>query len=289
MEIKVESFNKIEIIYITVEEKINKNNLKNFLKTNLELNNIYSYKNKKIHLSYIYELKEYQVSIIDISCIPIFYIFINIKMDSTTVFICDDFFVLYKDYQPYYIKKLDDHVSKQDIKTYIQSKLNLEIFQIKEISKEQLNTYIENSQTNNYKYKFIYLDTNKSFIYYCLYVILIFSCFMYFFDTITNNKAQDNNNLQIEKELLNKLANIKKEKQFTYVSQILLYIFEKEKQLHIDIQSISYNNEKINIIVSSNKKDKLFDFLSSFNSTHINNINDEKNKYILNATIIPIK
>ena len=64
---------------------------------------------------------------------------------------------------------------------------------------------------------------------------------------------------------------------------------KKKKKLNINIISISYNNNKLDMIVSSTKKDKLFDLLSVFTSTKINNINHEQNKYILNATIIQAK
>ena len=289
MAVKIVSFDSIEIISIVVAEQINTTNLKSFIKTNLELNNIYSYKNKKIHVSYIHELKEYQISIIHTSCIPIFYIFANMKMDTSTVFICNDFFVLYKNLKPYYFKKIENNTSTQDIKTYIQSKLNLGTFQVQEVSNEQLNIYTKNYKTNKYKYEFIYLDNNKSFLYYVLYVILVFLCFIYFFDNITNNNMQDNNSLQVQKELLSKLESIKKDKQFKYISKTLVYIFENEKKFHINIQSISYNNNKINILVTSAKKNQLFNFLTAFSSSNINNIHHEKNKYILNATISPAK
>ena len=289
MLVQIANSNDIDIIYISVEEQINTKNLKNFIKTNLELNNIYSYKNKKIYLSYIFELKEYQISIFPLSLIPIFYIFTNIKMDTNTLFICNDFFILYKNLKPYYFKKTNNTISTKDIKTYIKSKLNLEVFQVRIVSKEEENTYIKNYQVNKYQYKFIYLDTNKSFVYYFLYVVLIFSCFFYFFENITNNKTKSNNSLQEQKQLSSKLEDIKKQKEFTYISKILLRIFEEEKKLNINIISISYNNNKIDMIVSSTKKDKLFDLLSVFTSTKINNINHEQNKYILNATIIQAK
>ena len=96
---------------INVSEKIDNENLKDFVLTSLSINNkIFSNKDL-IYNSHIDKLNQYQMIVIDKNynyvAFQIFELFYDKKVEGLDLYLCDDFFCLYKNGLFYYYQTIE--------------------------------------------------------------------------------------------------------------------------------------------------------------------------------------
>lgn len=135
--------NDILIIELEVKDKINDKFLKEFISTNLNLNNVTLEKNQKIYINYLEITKEYQIFILDkkfkhFEYEAILKEFKEFDFLDYSLFIYDDFFVIFKNKELFYFNKLNKNVNKSDLLSFLKKKFNIEFSSIKELSKDEL-------------------------------------------------------------------------------------------------------------------------------------------------------
>ncbi|WP_207501714.1 hypothetical protein, partial [Aliarcobacter thereius] len=146
--------NDISIIELEVKDKINDKFLKEFISTNLNLNNITLEKNQKIFINYLEITKEYQLFILDkkfkyFEYEAILREFKEFDFLYYSLFIYDNFFVIFKEKELFYFNKLNINVNKTELLSFLKKKFNIEFSFIKEI-----NSYELEDLKNNYEIKY---------------------------------------------------------------------------------------------------------------------------------------
>ena len=116
---------------INVSEKIDNENLKDFVLTSLSINNkIFSNKDL-IYNSHIDKLNQYQMIVIDKNykyvAFQIFELFYDKKVEGLDLYLCDDFFCLYKNGLFYYYQTIEFSLTIEDFLEFINRKFNTKI------------------------------------------------------------------------------------------------------------------------------------------------------------------
>ena len=132
--------NEIKSYSIDVSEQIENKNLNKFITTTLKLKNIIINKNDFIHINFISELKQYQVLIFSNDKKAVFQIFEQFYFDkkdliSFDLYVCDEFFCIYKNGVFYYFQKLESQIFIDDLLEYINKNFSIKIDSFKVIDK----------------------------------------------------------------------------------------------------------------------------------------------------------
>lgn len=280
---------EIKILFVDVSEEIRDKNLKKFIATSLKLKNITINKNDSVHINFISELKQYQILIYSNTKKAIFQIFEQFYFDkndltSFDLYICDDFFSLYKNGEFYYIQKLESQILINELVSYINKIFSINIDNSKVIEKiyqqeletKYLQLKIKNKLENFNKRK------DYGFYIYLIYIVTIASTSMIFYDDFSQKNENKNeiitNEFNIEK--------LKKEYLFSSILQNYKELIEQINQYNLNLISFEYKEDKVKIVLSSSSKPKIYSFYTALNSKLISqDINFIENKNIYEATI----
>lgn len=185
--------NQINFIEIEVSEEIDIKNIKNFISTSLTLKNKNISNKDKIYLNYIKELKQYQVFILEKDYkyfdFQIFESFFDAENQNneSNLFVCDNFFALYKNGLCYYFQNIQDNIKIDEVIDFINKKFFINIKNVEKVDNKQLEELRKKYLKNNNKnlLKTISLKNNYSFKFYLLYIFLL--CFFPFLVRLTIN------------------------------------------------------------------------------------------------------
>ena len=283
-----------EIISIEVDvtEKIAEDNIKKFAFSSLSLNNKNFSNNDLIYINYIKQLKQYQIILINnnYKYLPfqIFEQFYNKQTKGFDLYLCDNFFCLYKDGLFYYYQKIQLTLSMEDFLDFIQRKFNAEINTYIKIEKDYLdelkNKYLQNNKSTTLKN--INIKKNNDFKFYLLYIILLFFASFYYYYNEKNILKDINNELiktdNIESE------KIKNKYLFVGIENDFKNILKNIKLNNLEILFFEYKKNKIKISLSSNTKRNLYLFLKTYKKQLISssvNFNEDENNYEMIAYV----
>lgn len=257
---------KLILLEIEVSEKIDNKNLKNFIYTNFKLKNITTNKNDKIFIIYIKELKKYQIFILnekyDFFEFQVFEQFYENKEEfgKVDLYLSEDFFCLYKNSKIYYYQKLNQIIQKDELIEFLNKKLQINIDNFKQIDKNEIeklkNSYLEKNIKQNLS--FLNLNQDYGFVFFVLYlfVVLISSFFIF-----SNEEKIE----QIEnKEEIN-LDILKHKYKFQSFQEKLDLIFQDINTNSLDLQSLEFKQNRLKLILTSSKKEDLYQFLEKNN------------------------
>lgn len=279
--------NDIKSFLIDVSEKIETKNLNKFITTTLKLKNITINKNDFIHINFISELKQYQVLIFSNEKKAIFQIFELFYLDKKELlefdlYVCEEFFCIYKNGEFYYFQKLETQILIDDLLEYINKFFLINIDNCKTIDK----TYFQDLQTNylqkNTKSKLENFNKRKDFGFYIyfLYIGIIFYSSIFVYDDFLkiNKNEPIANEYDIEK--------LKKEYVFSSILKDYKNISEQLNQYNLNIISFEYKEDKVKLVLSSNSKSNIYSFLTILKDNLISqDINFFENKNIYESTI----
>lgn len=279
--------NEIKSLLIDVSEQIENKNLNKFITTTLKLKNITINKNDFIHINFISELKQYQVLIYSNDkkvVFQIFELFYLDKKDSITfdLYVCEEFFCIYKNAEFYYFQKLESQIFIDDLLEYINKifLINIDNFKVIDI------TYFQELQTNylqkNIKTKLENFNKRRDFGFYIylLYLGIIFCTSISFYDDFyqTNKNEPPANEFNIEK--------LKKEYGFSSILKDYKNLFEQLNQYNLTLISFEYKEDKAKIVLTSNSKTNIYSFFAVLKDNLISqDINFLENKNIYESTI----
>ena len=143
--------NQIKSLLIDVSEEIENKNLKKFVSTTLNLNNIVLNKNDFLYINFISEINKYQILIFPKEFkYMVFQIFEQLYIDKNInkydLYLTESFFCLYKNASFYYSQKLESKVIIEDLISYLNKIFSIKIdsyqfideFQQKKLEKKYL-------------------------------------------------------------------------------------------------------------------------------------------------------
>lgn len=278
---------KLTLLEIEVSEKIDNKNLKNFIFTNFKLKNITTNKKDKTFLIYIKELKKYQIFILnekyDFFEFQVFEQFYENKEEfgKVDLYLNEDFLCLYKNSKIYYYQKLNQIIQKDELIEFLNKKFQINIDNFKQIDKNEIeklkNSYLEKNIKQNLS--FLNLNQDYGFVFFVLYlfVVLIFSFFIF-----SNEEKIE----QIEnKEEIN-IDILKHKYKFQSFQEKLDLIFQDINTNSLDLQSLEFKQNRLKLILTSSKKEDLYQFLEKNNKNiTFSSINLLENSNLYEAVI----
>lgn len=277
------SIKNIVSLEIDVSEKIDNTNLKDFVFTSLFLNNKTYSSTDLIYINYIEELKQYQIILSNNSSkYEIFQIFEQYyEKDSKGIdlYLCDDFFCLYKNGLFYYYQAIEISLSMEDFLEFINRKFNININNYERVEKEYLEELKEKYLLKNTKGRLenINIKNDNSFKFYLIYVfLLLFGSFYFYYNY--NDFIEDKKTIISEEFEFNKLKN---DYLFISLERDLNDILENLKLHNISLQAFEYKLNNIKMTLVSKNKDNLYLFLKDYKENLISSsINFDENKNI---------
>lgn len=278
---------KLILLEIEVSEKIDNKNLKNFIFTNFKLKNLTTNKNDKIFIIYIKELKKYQIFILnekyDFFEFQVFEQFYENKEEfgKVDLYLNEDFLCLYKNSKIYYYQKLNQIIQKDELIEFLNKKLQINIDNFKQIDKNEIeklkNSYLEKNIKQNLS--FLNLNQDYGFIFFVLYliVILIFSFFIF-----SNEEKIE----QIENKEEITIDILKHKYEFQSFQEKLDLIIQDINTNSLDLQSLEFKQNRLKLILTSSKKEDLYQFLEKNNKNiTFSSINLLENSNLYKAVI----
>jgi hypothetical protein len=279
---------------INVSEKIDNENLKDFVLTSLSINNkIFSNKDL-IYNSHIDKLNQYQMIVIDKNykyvAFQIFELFYDKKVEGLDLYLCDDFFCLYKNGLFYYYQTIEFSLTIEDFLEFINRKFNTKINNYIKIEKDYLEELKNKYLSKNIKttLKNINIKNDNSFKFYMIYVFILFILGMYFY--------LNTEELSFDKEIINnqnlEFERFKKEHNFLSSGDAFDEILENIKLHNLDLQILEYKQSKIKIILSSQIKENLYLFLQEYKKSLLSSsvyFDENKQKYEATAYVNLLK
>lgn len=278
---------KLILLEIEVSEKIDNKNLKNFIFTNFKLKNLTTNKNDKIFIIYIKELKKYQIFILnekyDFFEFQVFEQFYENKEEfgKVDLYLNEDFLCLYKNSKIYYYQKLNQIIQKDELIEFLNKKLQINIDNFKQIDKNEIeklkNSYLEKNIKQNLS--FLNLNQDYGFIFFVLYliVILIFSFFIF-----SNEEKIE----QIENKEEITIDILKHKYEFQSFQEKLDLIIQDINTNSLDLQSLEFKQNRLKLILTSSKKEDLYQFLEKNNKNiTFSSINLLENSNLYEAVI----
>lgn len=276
---------------IEVSEKIKDKNLKNFFNSSLKINDIALNKTDKIYLNFITELSLYQVFLLknkykyfDFQVFELFYENQIIK-NQIDLYICDDFFCLYKNGFFYYFQNISLKISIEEFIEYLNKKLKIKIENYKQIDNKYLDELKELYQRKKITttLKNINLKKDYSFSFYLGYVFFIILSFFIIF--LQKNKIENSEILnKIEKETINNKY------LFFSLEEKLDYLLRDIKLNNLKLIKLEYRKNDAKVILNSFTKENIYQFFENNRKNIISssiNFQEEKNLYevIINVKI----
>lgn len=257
--------NQIKSLLIDVSEEIENKNLKKFVSTTLNLNNIVLNKNDFLYINFISEINKYQILIFPKEFkYMVFQIFEQLYVDKNInkydLYLTESFFCLYKNGSFYYSQKLESKVIIEDLISYLNKIFSIKIdsyqfideFQQKKLEKK----YLESNEKNiiqNFNIK-----NSHSLKIYLLYIFLLFSfCAVVFENKLENSQKEDS-----EINIKNDFEKLKKEHLFNSFSNFFNELFLIFVKYDFDLESFEYKENSLKIVFSSSLKTNIYSFFN---------------------------
>ena len=257
--------NQIKSLFVDVSEEIENKNLKKFVSTTLNLNNIVLNKNDFLYINFISEINKYQILIFPKEFkYMVFQIFEQLYIDKNInkydLYLTESFFCLYKNGSFYYSQKLESKVIIEDLISYLNKIFSIKIdsyqfideFQQKKLEKK----YLESNEKNiiqNFNIK-----NSHSFKIYLFYLFLIFSfCAVVFQNKLENSQKEDS-----EINIKNDFEKLKKEHLFNSFSNFFNELFQIFVKYDFDLESFEYKENSLKIVFSSSLKTNIYSFFN---------------------------
>lgn len=275
----------ITIVDFEVKEKINDNFLKDYISTNLNLKNIKIEKNQKIFINFVEKTKEYQLFIVDKSFKYFEYEIIKeikeFDFIGFSLFICENFFVIFKDKKLYYLQKINQKIETSELLTFLDKKFNIDFKYIKNLSKDDLkileDDFLRKSK-KSYKQELKRVNLSKDFSFY-LFVLYIFIFTIFSISYFKNEYEKDFALKNIDPNM------ILKNHEFVSFEDRFYKVLKDANSTFVDIIIFDYKTDFAKIVVESPNKDNINNFLNSFNKIEQSSINFLDDKDIFRATI----
>lgn len=269
------TINQIVYFEIDVSEKIEDKNLKDFIFTSLKLKNIPYTNQDKLAVNFVSQINQYQIFLLnkkfDFLEFQIFESLYENKDfvdDIYDLYICDDFFILYKNAIPYYFQRITNEINSNEFIEFLNRKFNIDISSFNRIDstrfEELKNLY--KTKKDRFSFKFINIKNNHSFMIYLLFLVFLISIFFSFILNFENEilKKEEKINQSISfDELKNKYK-------FESVEKNIRPLFLAFEKYELNLIKMEFEEKSLNIVFESVDKNHIYSFLEEYKNIVIN-------------------
>ena len=275
--IKVIDYSFITTFHITVSEEISSKYINQFIRTTVSNSDIDTDENSYLYYNFLPYSSSYEILIFNKNFKGKFilepfmllsYYPIDKQINSTDLFITENYFVLFKDKEFILLKNITN-IEKDDIQSYIEQSYNLTIDNTIALSKDDIkklkNLYLKNNYDINYN--FLKLQKENSFKYFIYFILLSSTIFGYLLFNKTYTKKQiilPTKKENLEEKNYKNLLNIYKKHDQNLINKTI-DLFKYLKLNKITITSLKYSNKKLNLNINHKDKNKLLAFTTIYN------------------------
>ncbi|MBL3519441.1 hypothetical protein H0A43_03090 [Arcobacter lanthieri] len=272
----------ILIVELETSEKINDKYLKSFILSNLKLKNISLNQNDIIYINFIENIKEYQLFIVNNGFkffeFEVFHTYIDKNSNGFSLFICQDFFIIFKHSNLYYYQKINQNINQDDFLQFLEKKFKIKIEKIYQISPDILKNlkseFLKNFSKKHYKepLKKFELKKDFSFYIYIFYLLIVIYFSFYYFQNIKKYEEKEQNIVKIE--------DIKEKYSFISFEERFYKILENIDKNRLTLISFEFRQNRAKIVINHKNKDNINLFLESCENvltSSINFLDDSKN------------
>ncbi|WP_026804807.1 hypothetical protein [Aliarcobacter lanthieri] len=273
----------ILIIELETSEKINDKYLKSFIQSNLKLKNISLNQNDIIYINFIENIKEYQLFIVTNGFkffeFEVFHTYIDKNSNGFTLFICQDFFIIFKNTNLYYYQKISQNINEYDFLQFLEKRFKIKIEKIYQISPDILKNlkieFLKNFSKKHYKepLKKFELKKDFSFYIYIFYLFIVIYFAFYYFQNIKKYEEKEQNIVRIE--------DIKEKYSFISFEERFYKILENIDKNRLTLISFEFRQNRAKIVINHKNKDNINLFLESYGNVLTSSINflDDSKKF----------
>ena len=289
----IASYENINSLNIDVKNEIEPRNIKEFISSFLELNNITYSSDDTVFYNYLKESNKYQVFVLNQKYkYLLFEVFkakyLDDEKDSIDLFITKEFFVIFKKQSLYYFQAINYEVYEDELKQYIKKNLNLDIQRFFYIDINELSN-LKQVYVNNFSksdLKSLCDESSFSLKYFLLYVLLLVSLLITYF--VYSNLQEEKAFLKQKEEQL--IYEVKQKNKYKFFPSLLTIVEldKKIKEFKLDLISASFKKKNLKLTIVSSKKENLYSFLSVYKNSLIDNsitFNENSRIYECNANI----
>lgn len=197
--------------------------------------------------------------------------------NESNLFVCDNFFALYKNGLCYYFQNIQDNIKIDEVIDFINKKFFINIKNVEKVDNKQLEELRKKYLKNNNKnlLKTISLKNNYSFKFYLLYIFLL--CFFSIFSTFNNQFYQET--IQENPNLLEKIKNDFK---FICLENKIKPILKDIEKYKLNLNSFEVRENNLKIRITSSLRNDFYLFFEENKNELINssiNYIEDKNIY----------
>ncbi|WP_418179841.1 hypothetical protein ACNSOO_05300 [Aliarcobacter lanthieri] len=273
----------ILIIELETSEKINDKYLKSFIQSNLKLKNISLNQNDIIYINFIENIKEYQLFIVTNGFkffeFEVFHTYIDKNSNGFTLFICQDFFIIFKNTNLYYYQKISQNINEYDFLQFLEKRFKIKIEKIYQISPDILKNlkieFLKNFSKKHYKepLKKFELKKDFSFYIYIFYLFIVIYFAFYYFQNIKKYEEKEQNIVKIE--------DIKEKYSFISFEERFYKILENIDKNRLTLISFEFRQNRAKIVINHENKYNINLFLESCGNVLTSSINflDDSKKF----------
>lgn len=267
--------NQIVYFEIDVSEKIEDKNLKDFIFTSLKLKNIPYTNQDKLTVNFISQINQYQIFLLnkkfDFLEFQIFeslYENKNFVDDIYALYVCDDFFILYKNALPYYFQRITNEINSSEFIDFLNRKFNINISNFNRIDSKKFEelSSLYKTKKDRFSFKFINIKNNHSFMIYLLFLVFLISIFFSFIFNFENEILKEeikiNQNFSIEE--------IKNKYKFESVEKNIRPLFLSFEKYELNLIKMEFEEKSLNIVFESVGKNHIYSFLEEYKNIVIN-------------------
>lgn len=258
---KILDIKNISTLSIKVTEKIAKKNLLQFIRTSILHSELPFSKTSYFYFNYLPNSSTYEIILYDKSSNNIIlepFLLLNDlskEKDLVQVYITENYFLVSKDNKPLILKEISD-TSKDDVIIYLKQIYKIQEFELVYIKKEDINN-LKNKDCTLKDYEQYSLYPQKSFTIFLLFLV---SSFIVFISIIYMNFYYEKvitpiSKIKVESNIIN---NQNKPINTT------IDIFNDMIINDVQIDTISFVNNKLKMTLHSNSKTNLINFVSKY-------------------------
>jgi len=297
--VEIIEFDQLHTLSVKVTQKIEDKYLDKFIKTSISSNHISTTKNSNYYFNFIEDALIYEIIVFECyspnsylaPCLLYGFYADCTTSDTTDIFLYENNFIVFQNREFLLLKNIE-YSSQDDVEIFVSQTYHLSIDNIVVIEKQQFENikdqYFEQPSSQLIKFHPLISDDSfrwfKIFTLFCTF-IFVFLSYGYIsskMQPIQNTTHQDTSNKQ-----LIKLKHIYNKHNFKAIEKTI-ELFKYLKIQNIKLISIKYENKKVEIVVSNEKKSKLLNFLTMYdNKVDIKFIEYQKdtNSYIMSAVV----
>lgn len=282
----------IKNLIVNVSEKINKKNISNFVQTSLSINNINYSSSDIIYCNFLEYSKQYQIFIFSNTFKYMLIELLDIEneenkkpntLNDFKLYISKSFFVIYKDLKLYLYQVLNQEYSNDELIKFINKNFNITITSFYELSDSKINKIYENTDIKKVTSSLLNINkkSKKGFYLYLLY--LVFCILIVGLYKSYENKTLEDDKLEKIKSNKEEYLKISKMLKFKPFKTKYLKLINNVNKFNLEIISLNYSSNVINLKLSTKKKDDIYLFLNEYKKDLLGNsiVKDEsKNMFV---------